>query len=442
MAIHVTCRCGKEFWVADSWGGKQARCPACGQDLAIPDPSAADLVVAEEAAAPAVVDEGGGYALTEESARLPDRLPGQGGGDLRLGGEIGVYRLAERDGTVSCVAFSPDGARALAGLGSDVFVLNLQTGKKAYRFREHEDPVLCAAVSPDGRLALSGDEEGALVLWELAGGRPLRWLEGHRGAVARVAFAAHGHYALSGGADGTARLWEAASGREAARYREGAGVTAAAVSPDGRLVLTGAEHGGLSLWRVQTGRRERELNGEGLGKITCAAFSKDGERVLAAGRGGFSKGTAVAHWDLRHDRRLPCFEGKRTGTLPGVHHAAFSADGEYVFGGGDAETQDVNEQEWNAADTSRTTQGHRLGGEAVVLGPLLGAKGVKASIRCTLTSTPVGLWRLESGYRLKSFIGHKRRRGPATVTCAAVSADGRRGLSGGNDARVELWGLM
>jgi hypothetical protein len=29
----------------------------------------------------------------------------------------------------------------------------------------------------------------------------------------------------------------------------------------------------------------------------------------------------------------------------------------------------------------------------------------------------------------------------ATIHCAAVSADGTRGLTGGDDGRVEVWGL-
>ena len=63
-------------------------------------------------------------------------------------------------------------------------------------------------------------------------------------------------------------------------------------------------------------------------------------------------------------------------------------------------------------------------------------------------STPAYVVGTESGTNLRAFKGHMRGTtnwvsgmSLATIHCCAVSADGTRGLTGGDDGRVEVWSL-
>jgi WD40 repeat protein len=451
MSIQAVCSCGKQYWVDDKLGGKRARCPACGQVMDVPNPTEAEEVAVEDdAPAPAADrlalteepppskggdlwdepdrgakqtpparaaaeddDSGAGYALTAESAMLQDRLPGQETGEIRVAGELGNYYLVDGDVVVSCVACSVDNEHILAGLEEQVHVLNLKTGKKAYCFEKHEDAVRCVAVSPDSRLALSGDEDGGLLLWDIAGRRALRWLEGHRRAVLSIAFAAHGLYAVSGGQDGTLRIWEVATGRQLARFEDRAEVTRAVFSPDGALILSGNGRGEVCLWDVARGGLLRELKGPALGGITSVSFTADGTAALAAGARLVRAGPPpVSKWDVARGRRLACFD-EPTRNKTTIRCTAFSPDGNYLLAGGGY----LSEVDY--------------GGETRTM------------------YTPVRLWSVEHGTLRRTFQGHMRgsirwTTGTplATIHCVAIAPDGRRGFSGGDDSRVEVWGLM
>src|SRR5207248_2542937 len=73
-------------------------------------------------------------------------------------------------------------------------------------------------------------------------------------------------------------------------FHPAGGVSRAAFSPDGRMVLTGGTEGVARLWDVKTGKVLGPAPGrEG---VLAVAFSPDGRRLAAAGRHG-----RIALWD-------------------------------------------------------------------------------------------------------------------------------------------------
>lgn len=48
--------------------------------------------------------------------------------------------------------------------------------------------ILSLAMSPDGRYMASGDEDGAIMMWDLASGRCITPLVGHTSCVWTLAF--------------------------------------------------------------------------------------------------------------------------------------------------------------------------------------------------------------------------------------------------------------
>jgi WD40 repeat protein len=143
--------------------------------------------------------------------------------DLENCRELG--RFAAVQGEIAAVAWSPDGHRALSGGGvretkasqpqpSDCVVRlwEVDTGKEIRRFPGHTQAVRCVAFAPDGRRALSGSLDGTLRLWDVETGQALRVLPGHLSAVSGVAFSADGRQGLSGSWDRSLRWWDLSCG--------------------------------------------------------------------------------------------------------------------------------------------------------------------------------------------------------------------------------------
>lgn len=121
-----------------------------------------------------------------------------------------ILRLHGHRGPVRCLAFSPDGKKALSG-GQDAMMRlwDLESGQELRRFKGHTDPINGVAFSPDGRAALSGSgwmrehgyvvREGAMVSWWDQTGDATRRFKDQPGGVAAVAFCPDGQHAVSAG---------------------------------------------------------------------------------------------------------------------------------------------------------------------------------------------------------------------------------------------------
>lgn len=227
------------------------------------------------------------------------------------------------------VTFLPDAAQGSAGrravsASQDEFVIlwDLETGQAAARF-DTDVSLFDLAPSADGRAVLLGTLDSQVFLLDLATGKITPQLRGHTGRVLAVAFAPGDRQALSGAGDGTLRLWDLYNGAEMRRVQYVAppdyGACAVAISPDGQMGLAGLWTGDISLWDYATGQEIRRLRGHSQMVFGGVHFLP--EPLPSQGRGSLravsgagdifaaSTDNTLRIWDVEFGRELHRLEG-------------------------------------------------------------------------------------------------------------------------------------
>jgi WD40 repeat protein len=327
--------------------------------------------------------EGHGSAVTSVKVLADKRRALSGSYDwtLRLWDlETGteLRRFKGHEGRVNSLAVLAGERRALSGSEDRTMRLwDLDTGTELRRFEGHERGVTSVTALADGGSALSVSDDGTLRLWDLEAAKPRRFI-GHESAITSLAVLADGRCALSGSRDWTLRLWDLETGTELRRFKEHEGaVRAVTVLADGRRALSGSNDGTVRLWDLETGAELRRFRGHGA-EVVCVTALADGQRALLGSWDG-----TLRLWDLEMGTELRRFDG---------------------YG-------------WINTVTILANSRHALSGS-------------------WHRRRRLWLWDLETGAELRRLVGHEM-----PVTSVAVSADGRRALSGSHDKTLRLWDL-
>jgi WD40 repeat protein len=350
----------------------------------------------------------------------------------------------------------------------------------------HGGNVQAIAYSPDGKLLASAGNNKLIRIWDSRSGREVMTLSGHQQAVRGIAFVKNpdGKPSLllvSGSVDKTVRIWDLDTGAEKKVINLPAPCGALAVSTDGQLIAAGTsfQNGDVLIYGFADGAQRQRWRAHA-GGVFALAFSPDGKTVASGG----SKGNgipntpnddyALALWDTATGDRIHAFAGH----TEIVRAVAFAPDGATLASGGIDLATGRSARIWDAK-TFKTI--HTLKGP---FGGQVDARAIAYSNDGSLLAAPdfahVYIWETATGNHQETIDipGHKtieaiafdanawtlafagengnlarwniarrewRKLAAAghtqNINAVAISRDGKKIVTAGNDASARLWDL-
>jgi hypothetical protein len=255
-----------------------------------------------------------------------------------------------------------------------------------------------------------------------------RELAGHEFPVTAMAVTPDGKRIVSGGGDGMVRIWNLTGGNlehvfegvDYGRYVgiDGGYVRSLAVTQDGDRIVSGGGDCAVRIRNLATGKLECVLDGHA-GDVNAVAVAPDGDRIVSA---GFDYTVRV--WNLptgSQERELTSDQPEciLLGHTGGVHTVTVTPDGRRVISGAAQEEDTLRVWSLATGRLERKLKGHEGQTYAVAItsdGSRIISGGEDGTVR---------IWDFSKGYPLRTLGNHS---GP--VLAVAVTPDGRRIVSG------------
>ncbi len=213
-------------------------------------------------------------------------------------------RLQGHAGKINDLRFTPNSDQLIvsggsAGLGGEIVLWDIASGKKLKTFSGHSDTVYVAVVSEDGKTLASGSYDQKIILWDFKTGEILHTLSGHNGPVFDLAFSPDANNLVSASGDATVKVWHVPSGRRVDTRSEPLKEQySVAFSPDGSQFAAGGADNRIRVWQLVS-RDELKINpilharfGHE-GAITRLRYSTDGRSLISA-----ALDNSIKVWDM------------------------------------------------------------------------------------------------------------------------------------------------
>ncbi len=247
----------------------------------------------------------------------PVRAVAVSGATIVSGGDDCVVRLwpsgkilNEFDTPVSALAFSPNGVLLAAATGSQIYVIDLQSGEVTSLGQVGKQPSLVFSSGGKSLAAASTDSPCEIRVWNLQTGQ-MRILKGDWKGPASISFSPDGNAIAATGGDRTIRLWNLEVGTARVIGRSNRQITSVAFLPDGKRLVSGSWDETVRVWNIQTG--EARTLAENCSCISHVIVSADGERIAASSLDG-----RIRVWTIQTGR------SRTIGECCGVNAIAFT----------------------------------------------------------------------------------------------------------------------
>jgi WD40 repeat protein len=282
-----------------------------------------------------------GMAFSEDGRKLvtESMLTNEAGAYVK--GQIAVWQMPEGKKLSECSILPLDfeansgthlavsqngGIAAFVKPDGKICVIDLVTGKESWTARAADDEyVLCVAFSPDGKMLATGAGfvESDIRLWEVASGKEIKRLEGHRAFIGSLVFWPDGKTLASASGDQTIRLWDLTdiSNVPPARVLQGhkKEVWKLTLLPDNTTLVSGSKDGSVLVWDASAthSRHDYITLPE---KIDSWYFGPDGKSLLTANLRDVARWTGT---DFQEKAPLKKFGGD-------VYDWNLSTDGKWI----------------------------------------------------------------------------------------------------------------
>ena len=268
-----------------------------------------------------------------------------------------------------------------------------------------------------------------------------RVMPSHVFADMAVAVTPDGSRVVAAGGDGMIRIWNLETGELERDFRAdeidsphltvlgGGCVWSVVVTPDGRRIVSGGSDGAVRVWDLATGQLELEIQAHD-GEVNAVAISPDGTRIASAGMDYSACLWSLATGDLEHELTADRAISSRPLYSYGVRAVVFTPDGRHVIS--DAARREAALQVWDVA-TGRlelTLDGPEDQAHALAVTPD-GSRAVSGG-----DDGKLRVWSLAGGHLERTIEGHAEE-----VRALAITPDGRDVVSGDYDGVVLVTAL-
>lgn len=318
--------------------------------------------------------------------------------------------------TVRAVAYSPDGnVMVTACLDKNVRVLN-GDGTQTLRTLPAPAPVVSVAISGNGNNALTaaGTTTGQLLIWG-NDGKLIFQGPAHAGELTGIAFHPNGNQLATVGADGKLAIWALPIAPTKSIAQPG-DVKVAIVSADGKRVLTANADNQVRVWATANGQAEKAFPVA----ATVLAQSADGNSIATAGADN------VIRVQRRDGGGKPSELPKQTGVVS----LAFHPNGSQLLSTYSDGSLKLWALPFPAKDAKPVWEAKIAGARAAIFEP----KGNQFLSIGTDKQLHIG--DAKTGKEQKAIPAHD-----AAIADLALSADGARAITIGEDKTAKIWTL-
>lgn len=209
------------------------------------------------------------------------------------------------------LAFSPDSRLLAVGAvneDTNAYVWDLVSGEQRAVLRGHKTYVMATAFSPDGKVLATGSKDGAIKLWDIESAKEVAELKDTPRPresllpVRALVFAPDGETLVTSNEMLPVGLWDVAKKKRWARLENqiirangvgsGADAVSLSFSADGKRLVLGKNTNGFEVYDMDTVERIASVRHDG-GRPTVAAISPDGKTVVTGSADGL-----IRVWDV------------------------------------------------------------------------------------------------------------------------------------------------